>query len=315
MAIGDRGELALPGHLLDNLRQVHGRRVDAWLTGLPETLATILNELDARIEPGEPPLSYHLVFFARQADGCRIVIKCTVPNDDQTAEVAAVNALSDAGIGPHLLWSDLERGAMAMARVLPGDMLPRTMPAVADDAVITRTMATLARRMAETADATPYRDVLVPVRQYTRAIDEVDPASAFWARHHDDIVRARELRDAMLAAPDQPAVFLHGDLQHHNVLLDADAGHRVIDPKGLIGPAGYDFGALTYNPPYIQDHAELAEIERQRVDIWSEVTELPWETVRSWGYIGAVLSACWSGKGGAMRWRDAMKVADVMRDL
>jgi streptomycin 6-kinase len=176
-------------------------------------------------------------------------------------------------------------------------------------------MATLASRMSREVEIDPWRESLVPVREYTRALDTVDTASSLWQHHRRDIERAIALRDDMLFAPDQPQVFLHGDLQHHNVLSDARAGVRVIDPKGLAGPAGYEFGALTYNPPRIQEHADLAAIERQRVDIWSDVTGVTWGTVRAWGYVAAVLSACWSGQGGAMGWRDAMTIAETLRDM
>lgn len=312
--VDSRGTVALSLYLLGNLRAVHGDRVDAWLAELPETLATILTEMDATIEPGEPPLSYHLVFFARRADGTEIVVKCTVPNDEQPPELAAVHALSDAGIGPRLLWSDLGLGALAMERVRPGEMLPRHLPSLEEDAATTRTLARLARRMATEAAVEPWRDVLVPVRRYTQALDDVDEASDLWKLHRDDICLARKLRDGMLADPNQPDVFVHGDLQHHNVLSDAPAGVKVIDPKGLIGPAGYEFGTLTWNPPYVQQHPDLVAIERQRVEIWSEITGVPRDTVRSWGYVAAVLSACWADRGGAVGWREAMTTALAVRD-
>lgn len=313
--IHGHGSVELSQYLLGNLRAVHGDRVEPWLEALPGTLAAILDELDASIDSGNPPLSYHLVFFAKQSHGAEIVVKCTVPNVDQPSEVAAVRALSDAGIGPHLIWDDLDRGALAMERVRPGAMLPLHMPSLEDDAATTRTMATLARRMATEVEIDPWRESLVSVREYTQALDTVDPASSLWQHHRRNIEQAIALRDTMLCAPDQPHVFLHGDLQHHNVLSNARAGVRVIDPKGLVGPAGYEFGALTYNPPRIQEHADLAAIERQRLDIWSDVTGVPWETVRAWGYVAAVLSACWSGQGGAMGWSDAMTIAETLRDM
>lgn len=313
--LGAHGALTLPPALLQNLHTVHGDRVDRWLDGLPTLLEEVLDRLEARIVPADPPLSYHLVLFAQRAGGGDIAIKATVPNDEQPSELAAVHALSDAGIGPRLLWSDLDRGVLVMTRVQPGEMLPLSLPSLADDARITRAMATLARCMAGEVDAGPWRDALVPVRRYTRALDTVDRNSTLWRECQAEIERAVALRDAMLAAPDQPPVFLHGDLQHHNVLRDGQAGLAVIDPKGLIGPAGFEFGPLTYNPPFIQQHPDLAALERQRVEIWAEVTGVPRESVRDWGYVAAVLSACWSGQGGAMQWRDAMTIAETLRDL
>jgi streptomycin 6-kinase len=313
--VGARGAVELSPYLLGNLRAVHGSRLHSWLAALPETLVKILDLLDARIAPGRPPLSYHLVFFAERADGTGVVVKCTVPNDEQPAELAAVHALSDAGIGPRLLWSDLRLGALAMERVSPGEMLPREMPSLEDDAANTILLATLARRMAAEVDVGMWCDMLVPVRRYTRALDEVDEASALWSLHRDYILHARRLRDDMLADSHQPCVFLHGDLQHHNVLSDGSGGVRVIDPKGLIGPAGYEFGTLTWNPPYIQHHPDLAAVEQQRIDIWSEIVDVPRDTLRHWAYVANVVSACWALRGGAVPWHDAMMLATTIRDL
>ncbi len=315
VAVPGHAEVTLPRKLLENLDMVHGDRRDAWLEALGPMLADILDERDACLVPGSPPLSYHLVVFARGSNGEDLVIKCTVPNAEQPSELAAVHALSDAGIGPRLLWSDLDRGVMVMERVLPGTSLPTTLPTVAEDAVITKDIATLAGRIARDVPIGNRAADLVSVREYSRALGEVDSGSSLWLHHRDDIERALTLRDTLLASPDRRDVVLHGDLHHYNVLRDARRGWRVIDPKGLIGPPGYEFGALTYNPVGIQHHPDLAAIERQRIDIWSETTGLSWETVRTWGYVAAVLSACWSGNGGSVLWQDAMKVAGTLRDL
>ena len=307
--------IVLQEHLLNNLRTVHGVRVDVWLREFPHMLRNLLDELDARIVPGDPPLSYHLVLFAERSGGEEIVIKCTVHNDEQPPELAAAEALSDADIGPRLLWFDLERGVMVMERIQPGETMTTALPSHAEDAAITREIATLSARMSQVVDIRTCRGDLVPVRRYTIALDEIDHETPLWLAHQEDIERAVNLRDRMLDAPDHQDVFLHGDLHHYNVLSDELRGWRVIDPKGLVGPRGYEFGALTYNPVGIQHHPDLRSIERQRVDIWSETTGLPWETVRSWGYVAAVLSACWSGQGGGMDWQDGMKVALALRDL
>lgn len=315
ITVPGQGEIALPDELLQNLRRVHGGRADEWLTGLDALLAEVLDSLDARVMPGTPPLSYHLVFFARRAGDEDIVIKCTVPNDEQIPEAAAVRTLSDAGIGPRLLWSDLDRGVLVMERVRPGGIMPTGMPTRAEDAATTRQIASLADRMAHGADVRTWRGDLVPVRQYTRALEQEIPCSSLWRQHRDSIEHAVNLRDAMLDAPDGLDVFVHGDLHHYNILQDQRQGLRVIDPKGLVGPPGYEFGALTYNPVGIQRHPDFAAIIRQRVMVWSETTGLPWETVRAWGYVAAMLSACWSAEDLGEGWQNAMNVALTLRDL
>jgi hypothetical protein len=103
ITIGDHGKLTVPPVLLNNLRAIHRDRADGWLAKLPEMLASVLEELGVTIIPGDPGLVYNLVFFTRRASGEEIVVKATVPNDEQLPEEAGVHALSDPGIGPRLL--------------------------------------------------------------------------------------------------------------------------------------------------------------------------------------------------------------------
>lgn len=315
ITVGTYGEIELPPVLLKNLRTVHRDSVGPWLERLPDTLSDILAELDAAIEPGDPGLSYHLVFFARRANGQRIVIKATVPNEEQIPEEAGVHALSDAGIGPRLLWSDLDRGVLAMERIIPGSTLPTHIPTLAEDAEIVGAIGRIAGRIAREVDVTHHRDRLVTVREYTRTLDTHDPRSALWREHRDEIDRARELRDTMLANPERPHGFVHGDLHHYNILLDAAGEPRVIDPKGLIGPIGYDFAVMSYDPMGIQRHPDLPALFRQRVAVWSEATGLPWEEVRDWGYVGGMVSACWDAEDEADAWHDTFLSALTMREL
>jgi streptomycin 6-kinase len=51
-----------------------------------------------------------------------------------------------------------------------------------------------------------------------------------------------------LCASQRWPLLLHGDLQHYNVLLDADRGWLAIDPKGIIGELEYEIGAMLRNP-------------------------------------------------------------------
>jgi streptomycin 6-kinase len=315
ITVGGHGQLELPPVLLNNLRTVHRDRFDSWIEGLPGVLSDVLDELDATIAVGDPGLSYHLVFFARRRDGDRIVIKATVPNDEQIPEEAGVHALSDAGIGPRLIWSHLDRGVLAMERIVPGVTLPTQIPTLAEDAEIVGALGRLAGRIAREVDVAPYRDRLVTVRDYTGTLDTFDPRSALWRDHRDEIDRARALRDAMLANPERHHGFVHGDLHHYNVLLDNAAQPKVIDPKGLIGPIGYDFGVMSYDPMGIQRHPDLPALFRQRVTVWSEATGLPWEEVRDWGYVGAMVSACWDAEDASEGWHDTFQSAQVMRRL
>ena len=91
---------------------------------------------------------------------------------------------------------------------------------------------------------------------------------------------------------------LHGDLQHSNVLLDAERGWVAIDPKGVIGELEYELGAALRNPTERpQLFTDRATIGR-RVDQLSADLHLDRQRIIAWAYAQAVLSAIWDIEDG-----------------
>jgi streptomycin 6-kinase len=87
---------------------------------------------------------------------------------------------------------------------------------------------------------------------------------------------------------------LHGDLHHFNLLCDADRGWLVIDPKGICGPALYDYAIMCLNPlPHgalVHDPARMARV----TGIVAERTEAPLGDVLGWVMFQGCLSLSWS---------------------
>jgi streptomycin 6-kinase len=61
--------------------------------------------------------------------------------------------------------------------------------------------------------------------------------------------RGADVAASLLDDPREPVV-LHGDLHHGNVLDFGERGWLAIDPKGLLGEAGFDYGNLLCNPSH-----------------------------------------------------------------
>jgi streptomycin 6-kinase len=86
---------------------------------------------------------------------------------------------------------------------------------------------------------------------------------------------------------------LHGDLHHHNVLLDVRRGWLAIDPKGVVGELAYEVGAALRNPiERATMFAAPATIER-RVAHFAGVLGLRTERVLGWAFAQAILAAIW----------------------
>ena len=86
------------------------------------------------------------------------------------------------------------------------------------------------------------------VRAFDRYLESDDQQIA------GDLVK--EARDLFqhLEKSQSAKMFLHGDLQHYNVLRDEVRGWLAIDPKGVVAELEYEIGSILRNP------VELAEL-------------------------------------------------------
>jgi streptomycin 6-kinase len=92
---------------------------------------------------------------------------------------------------------------------------------------------------------------------------------------------------------DKNLKLIHGDFHHFNI-LSSDRGWLVIDPKGVIGPAGYEVGPLMINPwDSFSDWSNFQIMTKRRVSILAERLGWERETIINWAIAHAVLSAWW----------------------
>ena len=89
-------------------------------------------------------------------------------------------------------------------------------------------------------------------------------------------------------------VLLHGDLHHENILEAERESWLAIDPKGLVGEAAYETGALLRNQlSVVFEDSQPGRVMARRVDQLAEELGLDRTRVRGWGLAQAVLSAWW----------------------
>ena len=107
--------------------------------------------------------------------------------------------------------------------------------------------------------------------------------------------QAQQAMHALLAQP-QPAVCLHGDVHHHNILDAGARGWLAIDPKGLWGERGFDYANLFCNP----DAATACNPAhfQARLDMVATQAQLPPQRLLQWILAWAGLSAIWHQEDG-----------------
>jgi streptomycin 6-kinase len=282
-----------------------GRR---WLAQLPRVIDEVLGRWSLRLE--RPlPMSFHWVAAVTRDDGTPGVLKLAVPGSDhQPVEAAALHAYAGRG-AVRLLAYDPDCGALLLRRAVPGRMLRHLVPGRDEDA--TAIVGSLIRQL----HAAPAPDAGVPPLTNARS-----SFVRYLAEHADDaplprrlVSRALGLFDELVASAGEP-VLLHGDLHHDNVLSDAQsaAGWVAIDPHGWVGDAGYDTGAMLYNPdPDVRSDA-LLRLVPARIEQLADGLGLPVERVVAWGFVMALLSEVWTVQDGGDAGRRPLDVARLL---
>jgi streptomycin 6-kinase len=182
-------------------------------------------------------------------------------------------------------------GALLLERLDPGAALAEMALGGKDDEA-TEILAEVIRRMGNSG---------IDLRRFTSIED--------WGKGFDwylasgDRQIPRELVEhgqrvyAELCASQGERRLLHGDLQHYNVLFDSRRGWVAIDPKGVVGEAEYEVGALLRNPGEPEVYASREMVER-RVRRCASRLKLDAERMIAWGFAQAVLSAIWGVEDG-----------------
>ena len=130
----------------------------------------------------------------------------------------------------------------------------------------------------------------------------------------EKLVEIAESLSKDLLAENKDETLLHGDFHHYNVLESA-RGWLAIDPKGVIGPKGYEVGPLLINPVdrFLNGSNPRIQTEK-RIAILSARLGMERERIRDWGICHAVLSAWWSVEDGD-DWEYGIRCAEIFQQV
>lgn len=301
--------MTLPEGLRRTVAGTFGAAGRQWLADFPRLLATAQERWQlTRIRPFEN-LNYNFVARAQRADGEQVVLKAGVPSHELRSEITALGFYDGRG-AVRLLDADPETGLLLLQALEGETLLPLYL---ADDEAATRAAALVMRHLWRPA---PQQSGLPSVatwgRGFARLRARFDGATGPFPAQL--VARAAAIYDGYLAAP-QTAVLLHGDLHHMNILAHGEAW-LAIDPKGLIGEAAYETGALLRNPlPQMLHRSDAGIVVERRVAILAEMLDLERERIRNWAFAQAVLSAWWNYEDNDPAWAAMLPLAEVMASL
>jgi streptomycin 6-kinase len=285
----------IPENFRKTIREVFPDTGERWLAQLPGLLAGLEERWSIRID-APFPLSYNYVALATCAGGANpagttVVLKAGHPNPELTSEMTALRLFAGRGIA-HLLECDLELGVMLLEHIRPGVPLAE----LEDDDTATRIAAKVMRQLWLDAPADPDHMLRTAAgwgRGFQRLRQEFGGGTGPFPPH---LVEQAERLYADLLASSGPMRLLHGDLHHWNILSAERQPWLALDPKGLIGEAEYEVGALTRNrwPGSSPGKTALRRQANRRLDIFAEVLGFDRQRMLQWCMAQAMLSAWWS---------------------
>jgi streptomycin 6-kinase len=275
----------LPAEFRTRIRAVYPNGAQ-WLDELPALVQRAAERWGlVDIRPA-PNLSYNFVAFATGAGG-EAVIKIGPPNKELASELAALRLFDGQGCC-RLLDANEADFAFLLERVLPGEMLAE----LPDDEQATHIAAEVMLRLWR--EAPTGAGAFIQLSDWFAGLDELRPRfGGGTGPFPKALVERVEGLLPELFDDARPALLMHGDFHHFNV-LSSDRGWLAIDPKGVIGPRGYECGPLLINPwGDFSGRADAVAVTQRRVAILSEHLGLERQTLLNWGICHSLLSAWW----------------------
>ena len=256
-----------------------------------------------------PNLSYNFVAFAKRGKE-DVMLKIGVPNPELNSEMAALK-LFDGDGACQLLACDEEHGFLLLERLNPGTVLAD----ITDDDERTNIAVDVMQKIWRPVDSLESNSLLFGSGQQAARLQKFIKLSDWFGelkniRPHFDggtgpfpkklLEQVESVLPELFA--NENVKLIHGDFHHFNV-LSSERGWLAIDPKGVIGPAGYEIGPLMINPwGSLSDGVSFKAQTKRRIDIFRERLGWERETILKWATAHAVLSTWWDtqpdGTGG-----------------
>lgn len=280
----------LPHGFLKNIHAAFGERGRDWLSRLP----LLIEEASARWGLGDiqpvTNLSYNFAALASSPlsmGAGSVVLKIGVPNQELTSEMNALKLFNGEG-ACRLLDCDEEKGFLLIERLEPGMMLAD----LDDDDERTHIALDVMQTLWKPFPADREKD-FIRLEDWLDGLKEIRPKfNGGTGPIPKELLERVESSLPDLFA-DEDIQLMHGDFHHYNILSSA-RGWLAIDPKGVIGPAGYEIGPFMLNP-WIKpmDGINFKVQTERRVGVIKERTGWAREKITGWSLVHSVLSAYW----------------------
>lgn len=251
--------------LESNILSIYREKGRLWLDELPKHVRQLESLWGlSHLKPLDN-LTYNYVLSGFQ-DDLPIILKLSMNTSDLEREVKALSAFEGFG-GVSVL--NKSKNAILLAKALPGNPLKNSH--IKNGKKCIEVACNVARGLHKAPLPTDF--AFPRIEDWLAALDKE------WKIPRNLLLKARTLKEQLLAKMSDLPVLLHGDLHQDNILSHGD-DWLVIDPKGIIGFPINEIWTfvedLSYDLKYISKYFNYS-----------------YEEVIQWYYVHLVLAACW----------------------
>jgi streptomycin 6-kinase len=281
----------------------------AWLLKLPELIKYFSNKWQLQdLKPFEN-LTYSYVVSAYSAlYKMPVVLKMMASHNELLDEQKALEYYGGRGYAK-LLAFDIDRGAILIEAIVPGTPLSALFPINDDKAtdIVIEAMKRLHQAPISAKDAANFPSISNWLSLLEHFEDSRIPG--------DSLKKAQTLAKSLLSTQDN-LYLLHGDLHHHNILLNKDQDWILIDPKGIVGELAFEVGAFLRNPfTNLLEKSNAHEIINNRLHLCANGLQIDFERLLDWGYVQSVLTALWAVQDNLSNLNDFLKMIKLFEKI
>ncbi|HET7144537.1 MAG TPA: aminoglycoside phosphotransferase family protein [Anaerolineales bacterium] len=315
----------LPPDFIQTMQSVFGEEGRIFLENLPNLIEQASTRWGLTDVQPVSNLSFNFAAFAKRG-GEEVILKMGIPNRELTSEMAALKLFNGDG-ACQLLECDEERGFLLLERLVPGRMLSELEDDDERTLIAAEVMSKLWREVPSVSPAqggvlaagdgglsNESSNKFIRLSDWFAGLKKIRPhfKGGTGPFPKEILERVESFLPELFA--DKNVKLMHGDFHHYNI-LKSDRGWLVIDPKGVIGPVGYEIGPLMINPwDSISDWSQFNVRAERRVSILAERLGWEREKIINWSTAHAILSAWWSIEDGVDH-EYAMQCAEIFSEL
>jgi streptomycin 6-kinase len=285
-------DIKVPAALAATQARYRGEEGRAWVAGLPDLAAGLLDRWRLRLDGSARCGAVALVLPVRTADDRPAVLKLQHVDDETAGEPTALRVWDGRG-SVRLLDHDLPSGTMLLERL----DATRTLSSIADAERALTILGSLLARL-----------VSVPAPPGIRRLQPI--AEQLLKRAPEAVARLAGADDRRLARGCAAAVasvlpvtddrLLHWDLHYDNVLGGDREPWLAIDPKPLAGDPGFELLPALWNRwDDVTASGGVARAVRRRFDLMTEVLGLDRQRAACWTLGRVLQETLWAVAEGA----------------